>query len=191
VQIEYAESDSSWYDVQYDGENLRLIKRKQRGVQLFKFDFYYPNVFVSVPENFEGPVIVRTTNGHIEATNLTAEKISLSTSNGSIQVKGAACRLLESYNSNGSLHFENVLASESFTVTDSNGSIRLEKLDCPEIHIKTSNGSVKGTIAGKESDYNIDFDTSNGSGSRTADNGAEKNITVYSSNGSIDLEFAE
>ena len=191
VQVEYAESESSWFDVQWDGEHLRMIRRRQHGIQLFQFDFYYPNLFLSIPQDFDGTLQIRTKNGSVSAENVHADTLTLSVTNGEIRIEGGTSRILKAAGSNGKIILSEFAAAESLSAVTSNGNIAIDRLQCPDILLRTRNGSIKGTVSGKEDDYSISFTTVNGSGRRHTDAGKSKKISADTLNGSISVSFTE
>lgn len=139
-----------------------------------------------------GKLIAKNSNGAIRLTGVQAADATVNTSNGSVSLEDTEIATLNTSNSNGKISLRNVDASESLSAVTSNGSIQVDRLSGTDLSLRTSNGKVSGTIAGKESDYGIIANTTNGSNNlegRIAK--SDKTLTIANSNGGIHITFTE
>ena len=95
------------------------------------------------------------------------------------------------FTTNGKIMMAGVSAGEGMILETTNGNITLERLSAPNLYIHSSNGSIRGTLPGKQSDWQIESGTSNGKNSLPARQAGEKPLTVHTSNASIALAFEE
>ena len=118
-------------------------------------------------------IAAETTNAKIEAENVAAgTDVSMTTTNGKINL---AC----------------VSAGGKMILSTSNGNIVLDRPSAAALEAHTSNGSVKGTLPGKQQDWQIHSGTSNGKNSLPGHQPGAKPLSVFTSNGSISLGFEE
>ncbi len=168
-------------------------------------------VLLEVPHAFAGTVCVKTTNSRIEAEGLYGrEKLQLVSSNGRIAVTGCTVNELKLKTSNAKIEIveaagdacdastsngKTIVRESRFTrhlwLETSNGAICVENIDVPDISLCTSNGSVKGTVVGREEDYEIYSHTTNAKSNlqTTGLSGLDRRLSVVTSNGGIHIDF--
>ena len=151
----------------------------------------------------------KVSTGSVRAENLKAEKVFFETSTGSITVSGA--EILgdaEIKATTGSVKAENVKAGGRLEVNVTTGSLKCDaeagKLalkattgdvkfsvkNADEIYVKCTMGSVKGTVSGAESEYDIHSSTTTGKSNLSERTGtAGKKLTVITTTGSINVNF--
>ena len=191
VAVAYWESEESWYDIEQHDGTLRITKRTQPSVNLFTFDFVERDLFIRLPEDFDGAIVVETKNGRIVAEDIVCANARLSTENASITILGAKLKELWCDTTNGDFRLKNVDASKKLTAYGENGDISIENIAAPDILIYNSNGDVEGTVAGSAGDYDVSFSTKNGYGAYQKKAGGSKQIRISNENGDIDVEFTE
>ncbi|WP_457945135.1 DUF4097 family beta strand repeat-containing protein [Caproiciproducens sp. LBM24188] len=172
---------------------MKLINHSQGGFHTFDFFDWDPQsrVTVSVPESYAGEVYLSTSNGTISAENLShATVLTCSTSNGKVLLSDVQAERISANNSNGRIVFTDVTASKVNADT-SNAEISLQKLNAPDIELETSNGGIRGSIVGREEDYTIHTDTSNGSCTPGSRQGGSKRLFADTSNASIRIDFVD
>lgn len=120
-----------------------------------------------------------------------AGRIFGETTNASLHLQRAAAATAQLSTSNGSLSLSETSLTGAVTAGTTNGSVRLDRLSAPDIRLESSNGSIKGSIAGREDDFSIVTNTSNGSASPASviRQQAEKKLHASTTNASIRLEF--
>lgn len=151
----------------------------------------------------------KVSTGSIRAENLKAEKAVFETSTGSITVNGA--EILgdaEIKATTGSVKAENIKAGGRLEMTVTTGSLKCDaeagKLalkattgdvkfsvkNADEIYVKCTMGSVKGTVSGAESEYDIHSSATTGKSNLAERTGtAGKKLTVITTTGSINVNF--
>lgn len=163
-----------------------VIEQDQRGVRAAQGPYmgwlFMGNTavhfHVQVPRGWEGDIVLRTSNGRIQASDLHG-RAELRTSNGPIIAANATGRLIaktsngrielkdvhgvvEAETSNGAIEVEGGTLAQSGRLSTSNGpvllSARLERGS--SYQVRTSNGRV--TLALIEPDVEVDLRTSNG-----------------------------
>lgn len=152
-----------------------------------------------------------TRNGAIKVGNCGGNTLEAETDNGAIQVRGGTFGTIKASTDNGTVQF-NHLTAESISAETSNGAVRLEyctaevisgetnngavvaeRITANNIILRTDNGAVRGTIVGRQSEYNIDAKTNLGKCNLTSrhDPTLEKQLNVRTSNGAINLSFTD
>lgn len=145
--------------------------------------------------NCDGKVYTKSSNGTITLNNVSAkDEIETDTSNGRITFTNCSSDSdITATSSNGAIELENVVSQRLLYAKTSNGAIRISEIDGKTIRLKAGNSSIRGDVAGKMSDYSIISDTSNGK--NNLPNGTKgsggKTLDVKTSNGSIEITFAE
>lgn len=151
----------------------------------------------------------KVSTGSVRAENLKAEKAFFETSTGSITVNGA--EILgdaEIKATTGSVKAENVKAGGRLEVNVTTGSLKCDaeagKLalkattgnvkfsvkNADEIYVKCAMGSVKGTVSGAESEYDIHSSATMGKSNLSERTGTTgKKLTVITTTGSINVNF--
>lgn len=133
---------------------------------------------VKVPRNWEGKVVLHTSNGEITARGLRGEaqlrtsngtisveeqsgKLDAVTSNGRIELKSVS-GVVQAETSNGPIRVNGAHLTQSGRLRTSNGPIELRaKLDAgANYEVRTSNGRV--TVVLVEPDVDVELRTSNG-----------------------------
>ena len=175
-----------------------------------KAEFRTSNAPITLNDCFFGASLtLNTSNDSISTENVTAGEIEADTSNDPLNFTNLACASLHATTSNGSVVMENVDVNNELIISTSNGSVEMEKINVKnELIISTSNdditfsdisaasydftssnGSIKGTLPGKISDYNISSDTSNASNSLPERLDGKIKLSVHTSNDDIAIYF--
>ncbi|MDO4274761.1 MAG: DUF4097 family beta strand repeat-containing protein [Eubacteriales bacterium] len=170
-------------------------------------------ITVQIPEDFDGRLELITKNASIQAENLehlesllaetsnakiilsriTADRIQIKTSNSSVSADEIRGRDFRGKDSNGRIVLERAEFSGTVEVVTSNAPVEVTGLSGSSISLQTSNGAVRGWLTGSMADYNIESKTSNGSNTLPTSmrTGRRKNLKVRTSNGRINLSFAQ
>ena len=132
-------------------------------------------------------------NARLTLENVEAKQgLTGKTSNGRIELDMAASggdMILTT--SNGRIEADNCSARGELRLTTSNGAIKADRLDGQTVTLKTSNSGITGTLPGKQSDWQIESGTSNGHSNLPSYQPGQKPLRVHTSNGSINVRFAE
>ena len=168
------------------------------------------NASIDVSGEFTNDVYCDTSNGNINAKNITAHTVSLYSSNASCNAESVKSKNLNVGTSNASINITNInsdsvkletsnasinlgdtVAKDSFYADTSNGSINTRGIDSDKIELHTSNSSITATIVGDDKDFAINSGTSNGNDNLygRGNNSASKQLSVYTSNGNINIKF--
>ncbi|QGQ94496.1 hypothetical protein EHS13_06040 [Paenibacillus psychroresistens] len=213
------ENIKSQWKVEQDGDTLKLILEqagpKWNLFSIFDWTQKSPHVTVEIPQSLltkiktsngsvnikdmNGDAEIKTSNGTITVLNMQGN-VKADTSNGSAtftDVKGS----LEIETNNGSLTLNQI--SGSVKANTSNGSIKGSSIISGDWECITSNGRITLAIP-ENADAEIKADTSNGSVGGDMDwqdgekthrssklNAGTHEITLKSSNGSINVDYAD
>ena len=136
---------------------------------------------------------MKTSNGRLSLEDVHSRQgLQGVTSNGRIEgtrvVSGGEMALKTS---NGRIVMENARSRDALRLTTSNGRIDVSGLEANDISLRTSNSSIRGVLPGRREDWTIESGTSNGRNSLPTRQEGRKPLRAYTSNGSIDLSFAE
>ncbi|MHB1154452.1 MAG: DUF4097 family beta strand repeat-containing protein [Eubacteriales bacterium] len=159
-------------------------------------------------------MLLRSSNGKIEVenvkvaglldTNTSNSSIYISdsaitgdvvcrTSNGKIELEKVECGNAKAESSNSGITITSVTSKGRIEAQSSNGRIEIDEIEFgTDLTLITSNNSIKGEISGKLADYSVSSRTSNAKNNLPENlKSGDKNITVTTSNGAIDIEFSE
>lgn len=132
-----------------------------------------------------------TSNGSCNADTVISKNFNVYTSNASINIKNINSDFVKLETSNSSINLGDTIAQDSFYAKTSNGSISTKGIDSDKIELYSSNSSILATIVGKDKDFVINSGTSNGNDnvSGRGNSSASKTLSVYTSNGNININF--
>lgn len=177
-----------------DGE-VSLVNRDREKWNFFRFfDFSsarHSQILVTVPKGYAGELHLHSSNGKISVGNveqLTA--LTCNTSNAGVSLNKVRANSVALDTSNARVQMDGVEA-DTLSANSSNGSIEFSGLISPDILLDTSNSAIRGNIIGKETDYAIHTDTSNGSCTPASRSGGAKKLVAGTSNSSIAITFSE
>lgn len=132
-----------------------------------------------------------TSNGAINTAHCTADSLLLKTSNGAIKTEHCTANTIDAITSNGKNIAEHITA-DVISLTSGNGAVSLKNSTANDITLKTSNAPVTAILPGSIADYRIESKTVNGKSSLPSHKAkGEKSLNVTTSNGKIDVVFAE
>jgi len=190
-------------------------QRERRKFSFLKFNFSRgdSSIYLDVPKKMIRQIEISTKNGGIKCMDFVDDcSIFLETSNGGIAVENVIAKKIEVRTTNAGVSIRSVKSNqctakstnsvvkvcdgafaEKLSMQSTNGALKIDRVIAPDIEMKTTNGSIKGTILGKNSDYEIHSQTSNGSNNMPNGwgSGKERKLSVSTSNGSIAIEFVE
>jgi DUF4097 and DUF4098 domain-containing protein YvlB len=143
---------------------------------------------------------LQSNNGNIRMNTVsTGGNLTLESNNGTNHLVEVKAAKIDSRADNGNMMLERVTANE-VTAVASNGTIRLDRLNTNKAMFTSDNGNVRGSLDGSKEDYRIRLTSDNGSirvnntehnGTYLSDNAAAKQLTVQSSNGTVDITFEQ
>ena len=215
VRIRYeAQDDDEIIFHEIDGV-FYFRQRERRKFSFLKFNFSRgdASIYLEVPKNLIHQIEVSTKNGGLKCIDFVDDcSIFLETSNGGIKIENVIAKKIELRTTNAGVSIHSVKSNqctakstnsiikvcdgafaEKLSMQSTNGALKVDRVIAPDIEMKTTNGPIKGTILGKNSDYEIHSQTSNGSNNMPNGwgSGKEKKLSVSTSNGSIAIEFVE
>ncbi len=188
------------------------IKEESRFI-LINWQFKTPTLTVTLPETSLETLSVRTQNGNISAENFAAENkaefitqngairisqmnasdLSLQTDAGGIFLKNITCQTFQAETDIGSVRLSGTLTADSAQFTSQLGDIDLSEgiIDANDIHFSTDMGNISAKLSGSQQDYSADVTWDMGNTNLYPYQGGDKQITVTSSLGNIDITFSE
>ncbi len=134
----------------------------------------------------------QSSNGRVQAENLKLKQSSrIQTSNARIEALRISCEQdLTISTSNGRANADHVHAVGQLSITTSNGAINSTDIKGSDITLRTSNGRITANMPGRQSDYAIQSSTSNGNNNLPKNSEGMIPLSVRTSNGAIDVNFA-
>lgn len=139
-----------------------------------------------------GNIQVKNDNGRTFLKEMTGFATADITSNfGSVEVYNTEGGLLSIQNDNGQVKLHSVTLENLLAVNANFGKIVCDRIFAPDIYLNSDNGEIKGTIEGREEDFDISFVTQMGNGSRAARGNGKYSIEATTAFGSINLDFYE
>ena len=135
-------------------------------------------------------VSINTSNSPIEIDYVSAGQVIANTSNGAITLdEVTVAGTVDVMSSNGTLTARQVTARDKMRMETSNGRISVDQAASAVIELISSNSSISGSVAGKRSDYSVSSGTSNGENNLVDGGKGNLKMTVYTSNGNINIRF--
>lgn len=194
-------------------ENGVLRIKEESLFILINWQFQTPTLTVTLPETALETLSVRTQNGNISAENIATEnkaefitqngeirisqinvsELSLQTDAGGIILKNIQCQTLQAETDLGSVQLSGTLTADSAKFTSELGDIDLSEgvVDANNIYFSTDMGNISAKLSGKQQDYSADVTWDMGNTNLYPYQGGNKQITVISSLGNIDITFSE
>lgn len=194
-------------------ENGVLRIKEESLFILINWQFKTPTLTVTLPETTLETLSVRTQNGNISAENIATEnkaefitqngeirisqinasELSLQTDAGGIILKNIQCQTLQAETDLGSVQLSGTLTADSAKFTSELGDIDLSEgiVDANNIYFSTDMGNISAKLSGKQQDYSADVTWDMGNTNLYPYQGGNKQITVISSLGDIDITFSE
>lgn len=194
-------------------ENGVLRIKEESLFILINWQFQTPTLTVTLPETALETLSVRTQNGNISAENIATEnkagfitqngeirisqinasELSLQTDAGGIILKNIQCQTLQAETDLGSVQLSGTLTADSAKFTSELGDIDLSEgvVDANNIYFSTDMGNISAKLSGKQQDYSADVTWDMGNTNLYPYQGGNKQITVISSLGDIDITFSE
>lgn len=132
-------------------------------------------IYLSYIDDINGKINALTSNGMIDASEITAKNLDCKTSNGSIEFSYIITNIVSAGTSNGNIDVKNIKSDD--------------------IKLETSNGYINGNIVGNPKNYQVSSSTSNGNNSLEVYNNKNeelyKKLDVHTSNGDISVKFSD
>ena len=132
-------------------------------------------------------------SGDISLRSVTVKKgARIATTSGTRYLEAVSAEYLNSDGSSGSLKAVDVTVVYDFSSSTTSGSVTLDRVEAgSNIKISAASGDVRGTVVGDEDDFNISVNTSSGSCNLKDSSDGSKKLTVSTTSGSINIDFAE
>jgi len=128
--------------------------------------FYFPltdrTMTITIPQNYDGSLIITTTNSAIEVDGISlAGELSLESINGYVSIDDVTiAQDVSVYTTNSAIYLDNVATSSDVSVRSLNGLIRLNEVSSANVTAQTTNGKIDVSdviVATK-----LDLNTTNG-----------------------------
>lgn len=134
-----------------------------------------------------------TDNGKLELGKIHAQQLFAETDNGNLLANGSLyADRIEISSDNGSLVFNGDLSADTLLAETDNGSITISGiLAASDITLESNVGSIRAYLAGKRSDYSVRVEHDLGNTNITSQAGGEKNLSVQTDIGNIEISFTE
>ncbi len=215
IYITYNETNLKTYSIENHDSVLTMTGNDQRKWyhHIFNLSFKTPVITVYIPRDMQVSVTTETANADILAKDLTFQSLSFATSNSEIELDGVnvlkdctlqtanASVLLEHVVINGALTAgtsndaieTNQVQADTVSLGTTNGNIEFENLFANNsIHLSTTNDDIEGTVADSIRSFNIQSSTTNGENNLPVSlSGGEKQLSVNTTNGDIDIMFLQ
>jgi len=127
-----------------------------------KWNLYTVSVSISVPEGLETELVLDSTNGRIDVTDMVLQSVDVETTNGAINLDHVTSDSIYADTTNGGLFGTIISPLTRFRTTNGVIDIELSALS-GEHDFDTTNGIIGLTLpSGTDIGYNLDLDTSIG-----------------------------
>lgn len=167
-------------------------------------------IYVEIPQETMEEIEAVTSNAAVHAERLSRLcEIRLKTSNSRIALRELGAEYLSAKTSNGGIRADRCIGGQSeFTTSNariecmncggrdmelytSNGGIEVQNLEGENIVMRSSNAAIRGTILGREEDYNVDCGTSNASSNLSSHRNpsGKGRVSIHTSNAAIRIDF--
>jgi DUF4097 and DUF4098 domain-containing protein YvlB len=225
VKIDYYSSDDVKFFIEVAGKELRIEQQSKLRLSFGGFISFWPSwlgaqtLTVHVPSDKIFEYSLKTSNGQVDVSNLSADQVvainsngdvslsnlkikrnaAVDTSNAKIILNSVTADELKLSTSNAKIDIKNTEVARVVAET-SNANIELDKLKADDIDLDTSNASVKGSLIGRAEDYRKDMRTNFFADliidgvkydEELTTNRGDKKLKVDTSNGDINLDFSE
>jgi hypothetical protein len=145
---------------------------------------------VQIPAQYMGDITVSTSNGDISASGFAKlGTFDCETENSGISISDLSAQQVKLHTQNAAIALKGVTAQQSLTADTQNAVIALDGIAGPDLSLRTDNAMVKGVIRGAEEDYSVDARTDNAVCNLTNRSGGSKKLSVYTTNGLINIRF--
>jgi hypothetical protein len=184
IHFIYYEHEKENYDITGTTElNIEKITRYKWYDHLFNIDFQRPSFSILLPKDYHGSIVLKTSNGAITITDVTAKQMMLATSNALVSLKNVELAdMIEIETSNGKIELADVKTTGKVLCGTSSNAVYLSNCSGQEIDVNTSNGKI--VAISTEVNQNIALTTSNNR-IDIQDLKAGGDITLSTSNGNI------
>ena len=203
VTVTYPENSRYEYDITKSDGKISIKEHslnKAWFLNIFNFNLKTRTITIQIPASVKLTTLnLNAVNGIMTLDSVSVEDTDIGTTNGNIIIKSGVFNTVAIDSTNGSLESKDSVIKD-LTVKTTNGSVRIDKGDIGKITLNTVNGGVDAVgMAGKETDYSMDFSTVNGSvtinGKKVSSRGDYRSLTsgarsikVNTVNGGISLE---
>lgn len=215
IHVTYYTNDKQKYSIsETDSATLEVTKVSNYKWYdyIFNIQFNSYDLTIAIPSDYQGDFNADTSNGGVYIQKAHFKNLDIDTSNGRIELENIKADSFRCKSSNARIILNQIDISSGIDCQTSNGKIELGRVKADSIRCKssnaqilleqvdvrsalncdTSNGRIEGMVVGKQSDFSITSDTSNGSNSlpkRTTE--GSKSMIMDTSNAKINITFTE
>lgn len=137
-----------------------------------------------------GAAILALSSGELRLQTSSFDTLDVTTSSGDAKISDTTCTGAFTLTSSSGDVELNRLSAASVQCDTSSGEITFDDLHADAVDLKSSSGDIEGTLSGKPQAYTAKTSTSSGSVHISGDaSGGEKQLTVKTSSGDIDIDF--
>ena len=230
--LRYYESDIYTYDIGLQEGTLRFHENRNGWKQFLRMFTGFKRSKLTtelvIPENYAGELDITCANGDLSLDGGAYDSLSMRTTNGSVNISNLTAAHVTAKSTNGAITLQNVRGEEitmettngvlsALTVTadtlagkTTNGEVTLSQSETKECTLKTTNGEiivaasradhlradttngdVQVSLLGTLADYKIDGETSRHAfAGNQPGNGSGKSVTVRTTNGDIRISIS-
>lgn len=142
-----------------------------------------------------GNLAVKSSNGEVKAAGISFLNGDFSLSFGSLHLgepgKGASCQSLVTDVKNGSTTLTEVTAAEKLECHSEFGEISLQNAASENLLLRNENGAIRGTVSGRQQDYQVLVETDFGSSSLSPKLTGRYLLDARTEFGDIALSFSQ
>lgn len=185
VKVEYVEiPDRYVYEITESGSKLNIKYKQKRNFSIVFFEIKDTTMLITVPEDFDGKLDVKSSSGSVRLEDLSLECADVVNTSGSVKISKCDVRDdINVKNSSGSISFSDVTGAD-ITANNTSGGIRMENVKSSgKVQAESSSGSVRFTNVKAEDDL-LGKATS---GSIKLEKVSCDDLTLKSNSGSIHL----
>jgi len=150
VSILVRENENEYY-VSNEDENAFTLEYTSNipwNIRLFYYPVNSREMIITVPDNYDGSINVKTTNSQIDVDDLSITgKLDLESVNGSVSVTNTSVgNDLGVYTTNSAIYVDEVVALGDIGLHSTNGLIDLDDVKSTNLTAATTNGKVKAEL---------------------------------------------
>ena len=162
VEVVYYESETQKYDIEEDGDTLKISRKENQGVQIgfwFDVDFKDHTMTVTLPESFDGEIKADYSSGAVSVKDAKLEKLSIDCTSGAINVEDVTVKGDANIKTSSGAINVNGVSSKDFSCSATSGAVNVEDVKCDEFFTKCNSGLLR--LSNIKAD-NIEFKATSG-----------------------------
>lgn len=144
MHVTYFENKKLYYKIS-SGKDIafKKIYNNKWYDGFFNFNYKHSPICVMLPDNFNGDIKIKTSNGNVKSSDIKVNNIEIATSNGFIDLNSIDSKgIVKVKTSNGKITFNDVNAVGNVDCKTTCGILNLYNVKAKNIKGKTSNGKI-------------------------------------------------